>query len=544
MAGVRRLRSCCTFTALVGAAFALYVAVLGHSLWTLFNPGVHVGPGEGHAPAWTLDGLVDLHLYVSFNPNAYGEVLHTVRDISILDVHSSVVEVRVPKKALRGQPWYLHAIVARAGRPPLPLGTEYRPDDVARRTQALTARAPCRRNTTRTLLASQEGPTPAGPLGEECPFLKPKVVVRLIRDDTHYPFNGIPQDVFGFIQFAGRRYKPIVYLDETWLLREHLFPLNDTARNLTLEVEYRPMALGVWRMLRHFDEALKMLEGYVGKDSEEPDNLRRMATETPPWLLAVTFAVTLVHLMFDVLAFKNDIAFWRGRKSMEGLSTNNVVAGLVCEAIIAVYLWNNNTGWPILLPCAVGLVIQFWKAGIALRLKGAGKDSSTARADAQATRWLSYALYPLVLAYAIYSLLYKEHTNWFSWALESLASAVYAFGFVLMTPQLYINYKLKSVANLPWRVFVYRACNTFIDDLFAFIIRMPTLHRLSAFRDDVVFLVYLFQRWQYPVDPTRREGFAGEDDDHHPLPEPEPESGTGEADAPPGGKDGAAKKDD
>jgi len=38
MAGVRRLRSCCTFTALVGAAFALYVAVLGHSLWTLFNP--------------------------------------------------------------------------------------------------------------------------------------------------------------------------------------------------------------------------------------------------------------------------------------------------------------------------------------------------------------------------------------------------------------------------------------------------------------------------------------------------------------------------
>jgi len=55
--------------------------------------------------------------------------------------------------------------------------------------------------------------------------------------------------------------------------------------------------------------------------------------------------------------------------------------------------------------------------------------------------------------------------------------------------------QLKSVANLPWRVFVYRACNTFIDDLFAFIIRMPTLHRLSAFRDDVVFLVYLFQRF-------------------------------------------------
>lgn len=29
-------------------------------------------------------------------------------------------------------------------------------------------------------------------------------------------------------------------------------------------------------------------------------------------------------------------------------------------------------------------------------------------------------------------------------------------GFVLMTPQLYINYKLKSVDHLPWRALIYR----------------------------------------------------------------------------------------
>lgn len=47
-----------------------------------------------------------------------------------------------------------------------------------------------------------------------------------------------------------------------------------------------------------------------------------------------------------------------------------------------------------------------------------------------------------------------------------------------MTPQLYINYKLKSVAHLPWRFLCYRSLNTVIDDLFAFVIRMPTMHRL------------------------------------------------------------------
>jgi hypothetical protein len=31
---------------------------------------------------------------------------------------------------------------------------------------------------------------------------------------------------------------------------------------------------------------------------------------------------------------------------------------------------------------------------------------------------------------------------------------VYAFGFVMMTPQLYINYKLKSVAHMPWKAMV------------------------------------------------------------------------------------------
>jgi len=53
----------------------------------------------------------------------------------------------------------------------------------------------------------------------------------------------------------------------------------------------------------------------------------------------------------------------------------------------------------------------------------------------------------------------------------------------MMTPQLFINYKLKSVAHMPWKTLTYKALNTFIDDLFAFIIKMPLLHRLACLRD-------------------------------------------------------------
>lgn len=53
----------------------------------------------------------------------------------------------------------------------------------------------------------------------------------------------------------------------------------------------------------------------------------------------------------------------------------------------------------------------------------------------------------------------------------------------MMTPQLFINYKLKSVAHLPWRMLTYKALNTFIDDIFAFVIKMPTMYRIGCFRD-------------------------------------------------------------
>jgi hypothetical protein len=98
-----------------------------------------------------------------------------------------------------------------------------------------------------------------------------------------------------------------------------------------------------------------------------------------------------------------------------------------------------------------------------------------------------------------------------------------------MTPQLFINYKLKSVAHLPWRMMTYKFLNTFIDDIFAFVIKMPTMYRLGCFRDgecfppfssnisnsfplarptDIVFFVFLYQRWIYKVDSKRVNEFG------------------------------------
>lgn len=55
----------------------------------------------------------------------------------------------------------------------------------------------------------------------------------------------------------------------------------------------------------------------------------------------------------------------------------------------------------------------------------------------------------------------------------------------------------------------YKALNTFIDDLFAFIVKQPMLYRLACFRDDIIFFATLYQRYIYGVDKTRAHEFSG-----------------------------------
>ena len=108
----------------------------------------------------------------------------------------------------------------------------------------------------------------------------------------------------------------------------------------------------------------------------------------------------------------------------------------------------------------------------------------------------------------------------------------------MMTPQLFINYKLKSVAHMPWRVMTYKAFNTFVDDAFAVLVAMPLHHKIACLRDDAVFVVFLVQRWLYPVDKRRANeyGIAYErDEEDEPVDKPEAEAAH-EA-APPRGSD-------
>ncbi len=312
---------------------------------------------------------------------------------------------------------------------------------------------------------------------------------------------------------SGYAYLPSVHVDEIGLTSDKYIPLNGTVTALPLRIGFHSgMESGEatqtqegitparYRLLNHLSSALES-QAEMGFEQSDIDDLRRLIAETNVVLLAITILASVLHLLFEFLTFKNDVDFWKSNTDLTGLSVRALWLDWMSQVVILLYLIEMDSSLLMTIPTGVGMLIALWKcqrgAGLkfvkaspgegvkkawynsvlgvfgyelrATRLRAAADKSSesgsndkdlaalTEEMDQFATHLLGrYFLLPLVTTYAIYSLVKEHHSGWYSWFITTASSFVYAIGFVLMTPQLFLNYKLKSVAHLPWRVLGYR----------------------------------------------------------------------------------------
>jgi len=345
--------------------------------------------------------------------------------------------------------------------------------------------------------------------------LRSKIAISVMSDRITMTPKQIPGDIGHVMQLTKNRkqYLPILFVDELTMRLKDLRIINSTDTSSEIEILYKPISFGKLRLFLQFSGALGSMHG-MGFTDKDTDEFKGIFADTNLVLLLITFGVSAIHLLFDFLAFKNDVSFWRSKKTVEGLSRKTILWRAFSQTVIFFYLMDEETSLLVLIPAGVGALIEIWKVTKALHVQfsfsggfsygsDTADEASSAQLDDTAMKYLSWVLYPLCLCGAVYSLIFTPHKSWYSWTVQTTVNGVYAFGFLFMLPQLFLNYKLKSVAHLPWRSFMYKAFNTFIDDLFAFIITMPVAHRVACFRDDIVFMIYLYQRYLYPVDPNR-----------------------------------------
>ncbi|KAJ3841416.1 cleft lip and palate associated transmembrane protein [Lentinula raphanica] len=515
-------------------------------------------PPTQATPGWPFGASLDMHVYLSTSPN--GDVFSRQwtsgyrkdrdeglpnfvwKNITYGDYSDSrVVEYDIvfPETVLRNGSLWADVFLTKEGTSPDPQSESFNPEHIHHIRKLLTpymARPKIRKE--KNLLRSGNEPVVEDE-PEEADVIMPhwhrNVTLALVSDSAVVPYAQLPPPLLEHIHLipnlrdpTGTKgvYKPIIFPNEFWHLRSHYVELNLTTPSMPIQITFQPMSymkFQIFASMTHgFNEAAKQQGAGA---SAELDEIKRMLIETNPWFLGLTGLVSVLHMLFEMLAFKSDVSHWRQKKEMVGVSVRLIITNVFVQLVILLYLIDNNenTSWMILFGSGTGVIIEAWKITKAVDISiVAAPDSwfpykldikdkhvlsedekKTQEYDQLAFRYVSYVAIPTLAGYTIYSLMYESHRGWYSFIIGTLTSYVYMFGFAQLVPQLIINYKLKSVAHMPMKAMIYKTLSTVVDDFFAFCIKMPFLHRLACFRDDVVFLIFLYQRWIYRIDPKR-----------------------------------------
>jgi len=309
-------------------------------------------------------------------------------------------------------------------------------------------------------------------------------------------------------------------------------PLSSYGNSNTTQIHFNPISRWEYSARKTFTESVNVYVRMIpGLRHEDLDDVFEFLFSHPLHVFMFLQCIGFVQMFLSALAFKNDIAFFRGRDSYDGLSYSSVATSCLQSWVIFLYLFedtNHMTSRILLLQLFVGCCISTWKA-IRIRQSvlsfrfivvpwmsssSSSSSSSTRSIDQEGMRaLLCYVLIPLMIVWSFrswytYDFTSGRYTVW-NFVLSSAADFSYLFGFLNMTPQLFLNYKLKSVAAMPWRVMTYKFFNTIIDDIFAFfIVQITSKHRWMTLRDDFVFLIFLYQRWLYQDDVDRPDEYG------------------------------------
>lgn len=450
------------------------------------------------APMWPLNSSLDVLIYVS--PSLVMPSLSRVDPATLVlkeegfglgnwkDSREIDTSFKVPKEVQNNGTLYGQFYIGLAGSVLDPAATSYDPGRAFHYARPLSLLMPKKKvKKTKNLLSGsnetevvEEAPT--GP--QFVLYYHPNFTMAFIPDSGTQSYVSMHPAVRQHVQLetTGARdvsgqngwYYPILFVNTFWQLRDHMTELNATVKELPLHITLTNMNNWKMSLYASVDEGMKQNQRQAasggampaGGDGSEFEEFKRVLVDTNIYLLSTTAIVTVLHMIFEMLAFKSDISHWRNKKDNVGISVRTILANVFMQTVIFLYLMDNSEGtsWMILFGQGMGIVLEAWKITktVDVRIRPAEEGSllpykitfedkhklseteeKTKEYDEIAFRYLYLVAIPLLGAYAVYSLIYETHKSWYSFVITTLVGSVYAYGFLMMVPSLYINYRLK-----------------------------------------------------------------------------------------------------
>lgn len=248
----------------------------------------------------------------------------------------------------------MHFYLSQKGYSPNPRDENYNHTKVLRHSTLLTRYLPRIKTIKRKKLISkleEDDEIDAEPESKDVPIISyywPNVSLEIVASHDPIPLKSHPKLMEKIVVEHGHYY-PIFTTNDFWMMKEDLIAINSTLKELKFYFQFSPISFWKHQMYVQMQDSFKTQVDMLGGDEKEIDQVKSMFRDTNPILLGVTILVSLLHSVFDFLAFKNDIEFWKNRKNMEGLSFRTLILNIIQQLIIFLYLMDNETSIMILL---------------------------------------------------------------------------------------------------------------------------------------------------------------------------------------------------
>lgn len=208
---------------------------------------------------------------------------------------------------------------------------------------------------------------------QQISYWKPEVAVKLVIDESIYPYKYFPDLMSKQLVSSSLNnklkskqwfYTPVIHVDEIGLTSDKYIPLNSSINSLPLKITLNEISVQRWLFMAHIEQSLLQQNSELGIQEKDIDDIRRLITDTSIELLGMTVLASILHLLFEFLAFQSDVQFWSSNslQSMSGLSLRAIITELISSIIIFLYLLEQETTVLVLGPFFIGILIQLWKA--------------------------------------------------------------------------------------------------------------------------------------------------------------------------------------